>query len=435
MKHLDYFFKKPYATPFFLFLITFCVFVAGMRYVASGDAIPAVILPASIIYEHNLDFNEFVKDKNSLEYYFRNVNGRIVSNFPILPGLLNTPVFLLAYFLGMNPQQMIEERLFLSLLSAAAIASLSVVFMYLALKKITVPKTAIFFSLVYAFATSAWSVAAIGIWQHGPSIMFITAALWLLLRKDQYLPYSGLLLSLAFFNRPSNLLIVLAIMIYVFLHHRQHFRNYFIAVLLPLPFFVAYSYIYYGQFLFIYSLSAVSLTGNFGKGILSLLLSPNRGLFIFSPIFIFSFTSLIPAIFLKTHDTIYRYLAIAAIALLIFYSKVSCWFGGWGYSYRFLVEILPILIIFLVLAWEENISKKLYLRFIFSFLLLWSVYTQTLGAYIYPSGFEKYALNDPKCPSGECQTKRLWNFKDNEITRCSKKFIQAVFCKTRNNHE
>jgi hypothetical protein len=424
MKYLDYFLKKPYATPFFLFLIAFCIFVAGMRYMASGDAIPAILLPISLIRERNLDFNEFVKNKNHLPYPFRNVNGRIVSNFPILPGLLNTPIFLLAYFFGMSLQQMAKWRILLSLLSAAAIASLSVVFMYLALKIITSRNKAIFFSLVYALATSAWSVAAIGIWQHGPSIMFITAALWLLLRKDRYLPYSGLLLSLAFFNRPSNLLIALPLTIYVFLHYRQYFRTYLTAALLPVPFFLSYSYVYFNKPLFIYGFP-LDLSDNLFAGMAGSLFSPSHGIFIFTPILLFSAGPLIKSLSPKKYDIFYTYLAVAAMAVLLLHSQRLDWYGGWSYSYRYLVETLPILTIFLVLAWEENISKKLYLRFIFSFLLLWSVYTQILGAYIYPSGFDNYSLGDPKCLN-ECRIKRLWNFKDNEITRCS----TILFAKT-----
>jgi hypothetical protein len=65
------------------------VFLAGMRYVGSGDTEPAELLPISLLTEGNLDFNEFVPGGGDLPYAYRRVGGRVVSSYPIMAGLLN----------------------------------------------------------------------------------------------------------------------------------------------------------------------------------------------------------------------------------------------------------------------------------------------------------------------------------------------------------
>ena len=55
---------------------------------------PAELLPISLLHGHGFDFREFVS--GDLPYWFRLVRGRVVSNYPVLTGLLNLPVYTLA---------------------------------------------------------------------------------------------------------------------------------------------------------------------------------------------------------------------------------------------------------------------------------------------------------------------------------------------------
>ena len=89
--------------------------------------------------------------------------------------------------------------------------------------------TAILFSLIYAFTTSVWSITSRGIWQHGPSLLFITISLSILFsKKENLIPYSGFFLGMAVFNRPTNMLIALPLTIYVFLYHKIYIKKYVI---------------------------------------------------------------------------------------------------------------------------------------------------------------------------------------------------------------
>ena len=160
--------------------------------------------------------------------------------------------------------------------------------------------TAILFALVYAFATCVWSVACRGIWQHGPSLLFITIALFLLFDSNiATIPYAGFFLGMAVFNRPVNIVIVLPLSIYIFHSYKVKFKEYLAWAAIPISLLCWYSYAYLGNIFTLGQVHALKLTGNFWPGLAGLLISPNRGLFVLSPIFIFSFVYLIYLLFSK----------------------------------------------------------------------------------------------------------------------------------------
>lgn len=415
MKSRVIFLRKIPTLSLLLFLFTLLIFNIKFRYIDSGDTRPNELLPISIINEHNLDFNEFVSLEKKLPYYFKNVRGRIVSAYPIVPGILNTPVFFIANLLGID---LMENNKLLSMFSSSIISSLSVVFMFLCLINICQRRrTAIIFALVYAFATSVWSVTSRGIWQHGPSLVFITISLWLLTdENNELIPYSGFFLGMAVFNRPANIMLVLPLAMYVFFHHRKKFHRFAFLATMPAILMSWYSYVYWhnimqlGQFLGIKGFS-----GNFLKGLAGLLFSPGRGLFLFTPISILSFIYLFYVLFSKKEKPLYKHMAAAGILLILLYAKWFMWWGGFCFGSRLLIEIIPILIIFLALYWEKFVAHSLCLKTIFSCFLFFSVYVHFLGAFYFPSFPKNIKFKE-----------YLWDIKDSEITKCSIELLEDL---------
>mgnify|MGYP005844153849 CR=1 FL=1 len=90
--------------------------------------------------------------------------------------------------------------------------------------------------------------------------------------------------------------------------------------------------------------------GGFG-----LLFSPGRGLFIFSPVMLLLFWGMQPA--WRRLPRAYFWL-IAAICLFywLFYGSWFAWGGAWGWGPRFLLPILPLLMLFMAgpLAWAAS---------------------------------------------------------------------------------
>jgi len=431
--------EREYSIPILLFLLSLVVFNIKFRYVESGDTAPNELLPISIMSEYDLDFNEFIQvpyqfthsdgsvtmfipEGDELPYWFRNINGRIVSTYPIIPGILNLPIYFLASLVGVN---LLENRYALSMLSSSIISSLSVVFMYLCLTKVCRRQhTALFFALIYAFATCVWSVACRAIWQHGPSLLFLTVSLFMLFSGiNKLIPYTGFFLGMAVFNRPANIVIALLLTLYIFSHHKDEFVKYLALAAIPAVLLAWYSHTYLGSIMSLGQAhnSLNMFSGRILPGLAGLLISPSRGLFVFSPIFIFSFAYLFRMLLSKETQSIYRDLAISVISSLLSHSKWGMWWGGHSFGYRLLIELIPVLVVFGALCWERLILNHWPLRAIFLGCVLISVFVHFLGAFYYPCGFNRFP-NDI-----DAHPERLWRVWDTEITRCTIRLLADLW--------
>lgn len=408
--------KKSYCIIVLLFLLSLCVFSLS-KYGSSGDSAPAELLPISIIKEHNLYFDEFLKEHKG--YSFINVNGKTVSNYPIIPGILNLPVYLTAHLFGID---MYKNRYTLSFITASLIAALSVVFMYLCLLKVCKKNTAILFSIAYAFGTSVWTENCHTMSQHGPSLLFLTIAMFMLLSEKSNLPrYAGFFLGMSVFNRPTNILIAAPLALYVLIHQRKQFKYFILFAMIPALILFWYSYTHLG------SITAMGQGQGglsffkypFVKGLFGLLLSPNRGLLVFTPIFIFGFGYLFYSLFSKKTKPILKYLATASILILCVYARWNMWWGGHSFGYRIITEIVPMMIIFTALSYDMFISKRIPLKVLFFILLVLSIYFHFLGAH-YPSNFN-YVPNNI-----DSNTDRLWDIQDGALSRSSMNLLKDL---------
>ena len=401
--------RRPLAlaalAPWIVFLLPLLVYNFGFRYQGGGDSTPAELLPISLLRGGGFDFREFVSGE--LPYWYRVVSGRVVSNYPILPGLLNVPLYGAAAIAGVD-LDLEQHRLFLSAINASILAALSVLFLYLALIRVCRSyKEALLFALAYAFGTTVWSVASRSMLQHGPSVLFLSIALWALLRGGAAVPWAGLALGLAVINRPANIAIAVPLALYVLLHEQRRFLAFCALAIPPALFHFWYANAYWGSpFSTAQAVSTVNFGGNMGTGLAGLLVSPSRGLFVFSPFFLFAFAgiaaSLRPA---SAPARLARFLAAAIVLDLLIYSRWTMWWGGHCFGYRLLTELAPLLTVLAAVGWPR-IARSRAAAFLFALCVVFSFYVHFLGALVAPSGF-----NDDI----DIQTTRLWNIRNSEI--------------------
>ncbi len=395
-------------------------------YGAGGDTAPAELLPLSILDHHTLTFDWTAHDPGLTPrhdtgalYSFTNVGGHIISTYPIVPGLLNVPVYVLARWRGI---ELIEGRYLLSMITASLLTAASVVFVFLTLLNTCERRSsAILFTLVYAFGTSAFGMAIRGMWQHGPSLFFLSLGMWLLARDTAgSIALAGLPLGFAVWNRPTNTILVAALALFVLARRRHAALAFAVLGAIPIALMLAYSQVYWGSMrnLGQYSVNGAWFSTPFIEGLGGILVSPSRGLLIFSPIFVFA-----P---LAVRRVLIRPLvAWSAAALPLFfllYAKWYSWFGGWCFGYRLLTEAIVPLTLLLAVWWERRPWPRV-TGALFTVALAWSVYTNVLGAYIYPCGFnwEPNRINEHQ--------ERLWSWSDGEIARCSGRVWSRVRAK------
>lgn len=392
-----------------LFTLAFLGFLAGKNYVGSFDTLPAEMQPIALLKTGRLDFTALFPPGTPLPYSLLPLNGRIVSIYPIAGGLLNVPVFTASHLVGYDIE---VHRLGLSLLSAAWISALSTAFLYLALTKVCRrPGTAVFFALVFAFATEIFSVVCRGLWQHGPSLLFISASFALLLStRHRLIALAGLTLGLAVAARPANLLLALPLTVWVARHERRALYGFMAWAALPALAAMTYSAVFLGSPLKLgqYQGRAFFLARPSFEALAGLLISPSRGLFVFDPVFLFA----LALIFRPPSDARVRsLLAHAALFVPLLVALVSFWHNWWGghsFGYRIICDVIPVFILALAVAWEELLGGRPALRGAFAVLLIFSFCVHLLGAFV-PSGFNYTPDNVDE------NTGRLWDVRRSEI--------------------
>ncbi len=416
--------RRPLAlralAPWIALFLPLFVYNVAFRYLGSGDTVPAELLPISLLEDHDFDFREFVA--GDLPYWFRLVHGRVVSNYPVLPGVLNLPVYAAARLARVD---LYTHRFFFSMLTSSGIAALSVLFLYLALKRVCrSEKEALFFALVYAFGTTVWSVASRGLFQHGPSVLFLSIALWALYRGGGSVPIAGLALSLAVINRPTNIVIALPLAFYVLRYERRRFPA-FTALALPAALFHAwYANAYWGSpFSPAQDVSRANFAGSFWRGLSGILVSPSRGLFIFTPVFLFALPAGAAAFRPAPPGSrrLVRYLVVGAVATIAVYSFWSMWWGGHTFGYRLITEIAPLLTI-LVASYWPRVSRNRVAAVAFGLCLLFSLYVHLLGAIVFPSGFNNGLDEHPE---------RLWDVRNSELELSTRKLVRIALASSR----
>ncbi|MAG38646.1 hypothetical protein CMO90_01005 [Candidatus Woesearchaeota archaeon] len=153
---------------------------------------------------------------------------------------------------------------------------------------------------------------------------------------------------------------------------------------------------------------------SFIKGFFGLLLSPSRGLFVFSPIFIFSFVYLF-FLFRKKKiqqiDRLYFYFILSIISFFLFFSKYFHWYGGWTYGYRMIIDLIPFFSILIVPS-LKFVKKYFFLRIIFLTFLIISILIQIIGIISYDNSWN--AGIDIGCDVDSCN-ERVWSISDNQI--------------------
>ncbi len=405
--------RSPVWLPLIVLVASFAVFVST-RYVGSGDTVPAELLPIRLLEDRTLTFDGVPEAAKGLPYYLAHGRGAIVSNYPIVPGLLNVPAYAVAKALGMPLR---ENRFLLSGITASILASLSTLFLFLALRRVTKhASTSLLFAGAYALATCVWAVAARGLWQHGPSAFFLAAALAVLTRRGRYEWTAGFLLGMAVWTRPTDIVFAVALAAYVATARpRRTLAFFLLAAAVPAALLALYSHVYLGSvFLLGQGQTIRQFNGSFVPGLAGLLVSPSRGIVVFSPFLLFAVPSIAGAMRRPSRKEPWTCLAWSLPAFLAVYARWGMWWGGWSFGYRLLIDAVPFLVVFAALAYERHVLRSRVLLVLFWIALAWSFAVQLLGALYYQCGFN-FAPTDIDHDLG-----RLWSVTDGEITRCAR---------------
>lgn len=328
------------------------------------DSLFSIHVSMSLIKEGNSNLDEY-KDVLNNHYTLTETDEHVYSFMPIAGYVIATPlVYVLNEFSeslwSYKLDEAISAKPHLSggaqkFVSSVYVALAGVVVYFIALATTGRRVAAVVAVLLFAFCTSAWSVASRVFWIHSPSMLFVSLTLLILLlaqKNDKLARYASIPLGIAYIVRPTNGIAVLCITLYVLIMHRRQFLWYALWSLSIAAPFVLYSLNVYGAILppyfnggrleLFHHKMIRALVGN--------LFSPSRGLFIYSPFLLF-----IPyAVWRKFRQGVSIQLDILAMSIIfLHWAAMSCfpeWHAGHAYGPRYFTDMLPLLLFLLLPA-------------------------------------------------------------------------------------
>lgn len=291
-------------------------------------------------------------------------NNHLYSMFPVGSALISLPAAAAAYHvMGMDMTVSATNWALQRFLAALTVALIAVLSYYLARSRIP-PGAAFILTLLFIGGASLTSTCGTALWSFNYQILFILTALHLLQFSTKS-PGSQLLLSsligligfLAYLCRPTTLTFIVAIALLLILKRRLVDLSAFLSAFFAgFAMFMLFSYYEYRLLLPpYYAFSRIDNSGISFSALSGLLVSPSRGLFIFSPFLLLSVVGAI--LCFKREKTLILFTSAWIIAHLVMVSSMFHWWGGYSYGPRLLTDCLPAFFLLTVLILSNTTEK------------------------------------------------------------------------------
>ena len=331
------------AAPVALFLLVVATHCAGV--ITSYDSVWSIPMARSLLREGNTDLDEYPRllAANRL-YAIEVIDGHYYSIYPIGASLVALPVVWALDAAGVVLADGKIERT-----TAAIVVALAAVLLYLLARGSLGVAGALLVALIFAFCTAAWSTATRALWQHGPSMLMLTLGLWIVVLgrdRPRLVPLAALPLAFSYVVRPTNAIAIAVMSAVIWLEHRRSVLAYaLLATAVAVP-FVAFNWgVYHAALPPYYLASKIGHGGLFAEASLGTLVSPNRGLFVFSPVLLLS----VYGMWLwRKRGVLDRALILIVLLHWIALSSFPIWWGGHSYGPRLFSDVVPFLAYFLI---------------------------------------------------------------------------------------
>lgn len=421
-------------------LVFLAVFVA--HFGLSGMTTPwdskwSVHTALSIVREGNTNIDEYFpiteqfRDHTVVEYF-----GHRYNLYPVGTALVAVPIvwlvdrFMEAGWMLDTEQFLNEYRLIpagIEKFAASVIVAATAVLIYaIGMRLGYGHATSLSVTLIFAFGTSAWSTASRALWQHGPTMLMLALALYCWILADRVprhapraIPGMALPLAFSFVIRPTNALSIAAFSLLVACRYRKYVLAYCLWGLTIAVAFGLYSASVYHLPIPPYYLDGGQLGGSlalFLEALAGSLISPSRGLLVFSPVLLFAVYGVVHVL----RDTPQRPLGLTLLGVILLHWLVSAlhprWWGGHSYGPRYLSDMLPYLMVFLFPVFQAlgriRSARKAALAGLLTLTVAVSVFIHWRGATseaVY--GWNAGPVNVDDRPA------RIWDWRDPQFLR------------------
>ena len=411
-------------------LILFALAFTNLNDIWSPDVLPNALFAWTAIRERNVDYDEFVFRPNqpsspgrldSEAYFFRacgvstatqppkaprsvggppapGPNDHVCSVFPPGMAILALPFFAPLVIAGFDP---LDLGLLVRMghVVGALVEVLATLVLWSCVRRFVGPRWSLVLVLLYFFGTSVRTIASQALWQHSGVHLAVALALSVVLREES-VGYgrelvAGLALGLGTVVRQTTAFVALGI---GGLSPRRLLAGLAGAAIGAAP-LLAYNYLAFGSPLE-QGYGTKPFDAPIATGLYGLLLSPSRGLLIYTPYLIFALAALLRA-WRWPGETARRLrtLSLVWLATLVLYASYAEWWGGRVFGTRFLDDLAPLL--FAALAWGigTGMLRTVVTRALFGVLAAWSFLLFNAAALVYDQSWDTVPVNVNVDPS------------------------------------
>src|SRR5215813_9143839 len=396
------------------------IYVANFRVLGSADSIPTRLIPFSVLREGNVDLNEFTWQRarnGRLPYYLHQPGPHIYSVSTIATGLVVTPLYILpAWWLsahGIGYDDVRARILIVAMerFSAALLTALSATLLFVVLRRLTSWRWALALTLIYALGTSTWSISSQALWAHALSELCLVILCAILLApapSTAAFVGAGLTAGVMIANRPQMVVFAALALLFVWTYHRRQ-----MIAFAALPAVIGVTFIAYNRVVFQHTAGGYGGFDSFGApilvGLAGLLISPNRGLLIYTPIMLFALWGAVRVWRVGAPPWV-RWLTIGVALHVLIYAKFQEWWAGYTYGPRYFTDVLPALTIFLVYGLVP-LCRAPAIRAAAAALIVYGIVVQAIGVYANDDRWEREPV------PLEAKPERVWDWGDLQIVR------------------
>ncbi len=408
--------------------VVFLIFNLNGREIGTVDSQPAKYLALEIASHHTLTLNHVVGRVPALlarPGIARDRHGNYRTVYPIPSALFGAVTAWILAALRLVDLRAPLAATLVAKLTASFLAALGVGCAFLVASKRLSGRQAILVALAFGLATNVWATVSQTLWQQETWILAATAVIALLAARPSALALVGAasLLGLGGWARPqvAPAVVVLCLSVPIRFGWRKAWT------LLPAALFaaigVAINFAWFGH-----PLGAVPLLESLHPGVhgvsgsmgddplraaAALLVSPSRGLLVFSPVVLVAVAG-IHGVRREGGRSDLAWCLAAACVQFVAYSTYSVWWGGHTFGPRYALDVLPMLVPLAASGLPFVMSRRV-LSALATIALAWSVLVAATGAFVYPA--EQWNMVPADVDTNHA---RLWEWKDSQLPRCWK---------------
>ncbi|KRB88953.1 glycosyltransferase family 39 protein [Noviherbaspirillum sp. Root189] len=335
-----------------------CVTFSNLRY-GGSDPRASLLVTESIIDHKTIKLDHYdAQVRNGYGVAIHEKNGHFYYYFPIGTSIASIPFVAVAKGWGFQIVQS-EYQIQMMIASITAVATLALMIMLA--RRFLGPWNALFVSSAFWFGTSLASTSGTALWSHNFAVVFSFLAIYFAVKSAQdnspgVWPGIALFLFFAYLCRPTLALLSPCVLLFLFTHHRKSAVKCALLLAVLIGCFIGFSLHEFGQILPDYYLPKRLAGGYFAQALYGNLLSPARGLLIYSPFILIAWLCYRSG---EKSWSIKKSWLLVGLAWpvihLLFISRFPHWWAGYSFGARLMTDVLPGLFLLTLFTWPVSI--------------------------------------------------------------------------------